>query len=107
MRPSRTPCTTLWLSGLLISTVANAQSTVEEMAPLPTIFSTEQLESLLQLSAGANPEAPQPHARRRLPRPELHVNPRKPAIGSRFRSLAWTITGLCTVISRTGRSALE
>jgi hypothetical protein len=45
------------------------------MAPLATTFSTEQVESLLQLSAGASPEAPQPHARRRLPRPELYLNP--------------------------------
>jgi len=74
MRPTGTLCTTLLLSGLFISTVAKAQSTVEELAHLRTTLSTEQLESLLQLSAGANPEAPQPHARRRLPRPELYVN---------------------------------
>jgi len=77
MRLSSTLCAALLLSGLFISTAANAQSPVEEIAPLPTTFSTEQLESLLQLSARANPEveAAQPHARRRLPRRQLHRSP--------------------------------
>lgn len=76
MRRSSTFCAALLRSGLFISTAAIAQSPVEEIAPLPTALSTEQLEPLVQLSAGANPEveAAQPHSRR-LPRPQLHLSP--------------------------------
>jgi len=61
----------------LIATVANAQSPEEEIGSLPTALSTEQLQSLLPLGSVATPEAeaPQPRARRRLPRPEPQLSP--------------------------------
>lgn len=77
MRASSTFSTALLLSGLLISTAANAQSPVGELPSLPTNLSTEQLDSLLQLSAEESAaEPPQPRARS-VPRPQLHPSPQE------------------------------
>jgi hypothetical protein len=59
----------LLISGFFISMAACARSQVEEIGPLPTTLSTEQLQSLPQLSPTVVPAPPQPRARRRLPRP--------------------------------------
>ena len=67
------------LVALFISPAAFAQSPAEEIAPLPTTLSTEQLQSLSQLIDGGTPaivqETAQPRARRRLPRPPQLLTP--------------------------------
>jgi len=74
MRISTTLHAALLLSAFFSPTVACAQSQDEEIAPLPTTFSAERLQSLQQLTSGA-PEASQPHPRRRLPKPGLLLSP--------------------------------
>jgi hypothetical protein len=61
----------LFALGLLASTVASAQSTPDELAPLPTTLSAGQLQALSELSFMQVPEHPQAQARRRLPRSSL------------------------------------
>jgi hypothetical protein len=63
------------ISGFLSSTLAAAQSQMEEIGPLPTALSTEQLQFLPPSSPVAAPEALEPRARRRLPRPVLLLTP--------------------------------
>ena len=56
-------------SVFLITTAVCAQSVVEEIGPLPTALSAEQIQSLPQLSPSIVPASPQLRTRRRLPRP--------------------------------------
>jgi hypothetical protein len=63
------------IPGFLASTTAYAQSQMDEVGPLPTALSAEQLQSLTQLTPAAVPEPPPPRARRRLPRPVLPLTP--------------------------------
>ena len=57
-------------SAFFIATAAYAQSVVEEIGPLPTRLSAEQVHSLPLLSPSMVPATPpQPSVRRRLPRP--------------------------------------
>lgn len=75
MYSSHTWATAFLLSGFFISAVANAQSSVEdEIAALPTTLSAGQLQSLQQLKVVSISEAPQPHPRRRLARPEPQLS---------------------------------
>jgi len=67
--------TVLLLAAFFISTVADAQSPVEEIGPLPTTLTMEQLQLFQGLSNIPITETQQPHARRRVPRfsfQELH-----------------------------------
>ena len=58
--------------GFFTAVAVRAQSEKEEIGPLPTALTTEQLQWLPQLSpVASSPEHPQPRARRRLPRPPL------------------------------------
>lgn len=61
----------LLISGFFISTSFFAQSQMDNIAPLPITLSTEQLQSLLQLSPAPVTAPPQSRARRRLSRPVL------------------------------------
>jgi hypothetical protein len=67
--------TLLLISGFFIATGALAQSQVDEIGPLPTTLSTEQLQLLAQPSLVAIHEPPPPRARRRLPKPGLLLTP--------------------------------
>ena len=60
------------LFGMLFGAAAvRAQSETEEIGPLPTILTTEQLQLMPQLNPVPAPQPTQPRARRRLPRPLL------------------------------------
>jgi hypothetical protein len=72
--PSKFPALLL-IAGFFISTAACAQSQVEEIGPLPTTLSTEQQQSLPQISPSVVPASPQPRVRRRLPRPVIPLTP--------------------------------
>jgi hypothetical protein len=75
MRRSNRLCVTLLFSILFVATVARAQAQTDEIGPLPTALTTEQLQLIPQLSPVAPPEHPQPRARRRLPIPVVSLTP--------------------------------
>jgi len=57
----------LLFSMLLAAAAVRAQSETDEINPLPTTLTTEQLQFVQQLNPVTAPQPPQPHARRRLP----------------------------------------
>jgi hypothetical protein len=77
----------LLISGFFVATSAHAQSPVEEIGPLPTTFTTEQLQLMQQLNPVAAPESPQPRARRRLPRPVFPLTPEEISYREAVRKL--------------------
>jgi hypothetical protein len=60
---------------------------MEEIGTLPTALTTEQLQSLTQLSPVAIPKLPQPRARRRLPKPPLLLSPEELSYRDTVRTL--------------------
>jgi hypothetical protein len=63
------------LAVFLVATNARAQSRLEEIDSLPISLSSDQFQSLQQLSPAVNPYPAQPRVRRRLPRPILPLTP--------------------------------
>lgn len=72
---------------LIFVTAARAQSEMNDIGPLPTALAGEQLQLLAQLNPVAAPEHPQPHARRRLPRPPLLLSPEELSYREAVRKL--------------------
>jgi hypothetical protein len=58
-----------------VTVVARAQSETDDIGPLPTTLTGEQLQLIPQLRPVAPNEYPQPRVRRRLPRPPLLLGP--------------------------------
>jgi hypothetical protein len=67
-------CALFLIAGLSVSTAVRAQSQVDEIGPLSTALSTEQLQSSLQLSPAAVPQTTQPRARSRLSKPVVPLS---------------------------------
>jgi len=77
----------LLFSICFIAPVARAQSEIEEVGPLPTTITAEQLQLMAQLSPIASPEHPQPRARRRLPKPVFPLTPEEISYREAIRKL--------------------
>lgn len=76
MHSSHTWAAAFLFCGLFISSAANAQSPVEdEIPPLPTTLSTEQLQFSQSLKVVSVSETPQLDPRLHLPRPERQLSP--------------------------------
>jgi hypothetical protein len=75
MRRSHRFRAALFFSIFFVAASARAQSTEDEIGPLPTALSTEQFQLLSQFNPVAAPEPPQQHARRRLPKPVFPLTP--------------------------------
>jgi hypothetical protein len=74
--PSSVIIRALFLLALFfMATNTRAQSQLEEADSLPISLSTDQFQSLQQLSPAVNPDPAQPRVRRRLPRPVLPLTP--------------------------------
>jgi hypothetical protein len=77
----------LLFSIFLAATSSRAQSQVEEIGPLPSTFTTEQLQLLQQLHPVAAPEPAKPLARRRLPKPPMLLSPEELSYREAVRKL--------------------
>jgi len=73
-RPTRFRAAFLF-SIFFVAALAHAQSAVDEIGPLPTTLTTEQLHWMPLLNPVPPPEHPRPQARRRLPRPVFPLTP--------------------------------
>ena len=76
----------LLLAGF-VTAAAHAQSETDDIGPLPTTLTSEQLQSIAQLRPAAPSEPPQPHVRRRLPRPPLLLSPEELSYREAVRKL--------------------
>jgi hypothetical protein len=65
----------VFISGFFVASTVLAQTQADEIGQLPTTLSTEQLQSLTQLSPAVVPASPQPRAPRRLPIPATPLTP--------------------------------
>lgn len=72
---------------LFISTAACAQSPADDLGPLPTTPSEQQLESLSQLAPAPLDTPQQTHARRRLPIPVIPLTPEEVGYRDAVRAL--------------------
>jgi|SRR5580693_208917 hypothetical protein len=87
MRWSNRFCSVLLTLGFFTATAARAQSGTDEIGPLPTALTAEQLQLMPQLNPVAVPEPPQPRARRRLPIPVLPLTPEETSYREAVRKL--------------------
>jgi hypothetical protein len=72
---------------LFVPAAARAQSEMDEIGPLPTALSTEQLQLMPQLYPVTTPVPPQPRARRRLARPVFPLTPEEISYREAVRKL--------------------
>jgi hypothetical protein len=87
MRWSNSFRAALLLSIFFVGTAVRAQSQTDEIGPLPTALTTEQLQLGPQLNPVTAPEPPQPRARRRLSKPLLLLSPEELSYREAVRKL--------------------
>jgi len=73
--------------GFFTAVAARAQSENDEIGPLPTTLTPEQLQWMPQLSPAPPPGHPQPRARRRLARPVFPLTPEEISYREAVRKL--------------------